>query len=464
MSLARVAAAVRERHVSCRDVIAAHLDRIAAVNSAVNAVTRVLADDALAAAETADRAIAAGRVPRPLEGVPFTVKENIDLAGSPTTMGVLDLKDDLPLADAPHVAQLKAAGAIPIARTNLPDFAMRWHTDNALYGLTLNPWDPTITAGGSSGGDAVALATGMAPLGLGNDIAGSVRWPSQCCGTAALKPSAGRIARARMKANPAAASITAQMFAVQGPMTRHASDLRLALAHTSGYSPHDPWWVPAPLEGPPPPHPIRAAAIVDPGGLGTAPEVAEGVRAAAGALAAAGYAVEECEPPHTERAFQVYYQLLGPLGASYPDERLSETFLAYRRAFHGAYDDIYGPPSADGWVERAAIAREWSQFQHEVPIIVAPVSTIPAFPVGFDAAGRAEAVEWLVASRMIVVVNFLGLPAVAVPTGIVNGVPQGVQVIAPRYREDLAITAAETIEARLGSRVPIDPRPARTTN
>lgn len=348
MSMAAISRAVRERRLSCGEVVEAHLERIAAVNPAVNAITRVLDDEALAAAEIADRELAAGRPPRPLEGVPFTVKENIDLAGSPTTMGSLDLKDDLPLGDAPHIAQLKAAGAIPVARTNLPDFGMRWHTDNDLHGRTMNPWAPGLTAGGSSGGDAVALATGMTPLGLGNDIAGSVRWPSQCCGTVALRPSMGRIPRARIVANPAPANLAAQMFAVQGLMTRRAGDLRPALACTGGYSPLDPSWVPAPLEGPAPARPIRVAAVPDPGGLGTAPEVSEAVRAAAQALAESGYAVEEREPPSIERAFRVYYQLLGPLGAAYPDERVSSTFLRYRRAFEGSYEAIYGEPSSDG--------------------------------------------------------------------------------------------------------------------
>src|SRR5439155_9043751 len=144
-------------------------------------------------------------------GVPFTVKENIDLAGSATSQGVPVLAQADPGLDAPHVTSLRAAGAIPLARSNLPDFALRWHTDNALRGATRNPWDATRTPGGSSGGEAVALATGMTPLGLGNDVGGSLRWPSQCNGTAALRPSLGRVPRATT-IEPADAPISIQLM------------------------------------------------------------------------------------------------------------------------------------------------------------------------------------------------------------------------------------------------------------
>lgn len=174
---------IRAREVSSVEVVRAHLERIEAVNSKLNALTVVLADEALTAAEACDRALAEGRSPLgPLHGVPMTVKENIDLAGTATTEGIVALAQSMPASDGPHVLQLRAAGAIPIARSNMPDFGLRWHTDNALRGTTLNPWDRSRTPGGSSGGEAAALATGMTPLGNGNDLGGSLRWPSQCCG------------------------------------------------------------------------------------------------------------------------------------------------------------------------------------------------------------------------------------------------------------------------------------------
>src|SRR3954466_13253279 len=166
MGAAELAALTHKGEVSSREGVDAHLERIEQVNPIVNAVTVTLADSARAAAGEADAAVAAGGPLGPLHGVPFTVKENIDLAGSATTQGLVAFEQMVPPVDAPHIAQMKAAGAIPLARTNLPDFGFRWHSDNALRGATRNPWDPSRTAGGSSGGEAAALATGMTPLGM----------------------------------------------------------------------------------------------------------------------------------------------------------------------------------------------------------------------------------------------------------------------------------------------------------
>lgn len=193
LSASSLAKAIREKKVSSQEVVQAHLDRMEAVNHKVNAVTVVLEKEDLRAASDADKKISTGENLGPLRGVPITVKEAIDVVGSATTFGVVDLKDSMPETDAPVVSHLKRAGAIPIGRTNLPDFGLRWHTNNDLRGATLNPWDPSRTPGGSSGGEAVAIATGMSPLGIGNDMGGSLRYPAQCCGITALRPSLGRV-------------------------------------------------------------------------------------------------------------------------------------------------------------------------------------------------------------------------------------------------------------------------------
>ena len=457
LSALELAGLIRRGDVSTVEVVDAHLTRIAAVNPSINAVTVVLEKEAHAAALEADRALASGEDIGPLHGVPVTVKENIDLAGSPTTMGVPSLAESYPFADAPHVAMLKAAGAIPIGRTNLPEFALRWHTACEMRGATVNPWNFALTPGGSSGGDAAALAAGMTPLGLGNDIAGSLRWPSQCCGTAAIKPSTGRVARARMIADAPPRNLTSQMFAVHGPMARSVADLRVALQVMSGPSPHDPAWTPAAFEGPRTDAPIRVAVVTDPGGLGVAPAVAAGVERAAEALRDAGYLTDYVDPPVIERCLQVYYQLLGQLGGELDSALLGEDFLEYRASFVDATREIQGPPSADGWAERFQLAQGWSEFMHDHPLILSPVSTMPAWPVGFDREGGESAIAWLRATAMIVCVNLFGLPATALPTGVVDGVPQGVQVIGQRFCEDLTLDAAEAIEARLGTFTPIDP-------
>lgn len=180
-SASELAALIASKQVSATEVVDAHLARIDAVNSKVNAVVRVLADEARSAAVEADRKVASGERIGPLHGVPVTVKENIDMAGLPTTWGVPALSGAVVPLDAPVVEKIRAAGGIPIGRTNLPDMGMRIHTDSSLYGLTRNPWNRNRTAGGSSGGEAVAIATGMSPIGLGNDFGGSLRSPASAC-------------------------------------------------------------------------------------------------------------------------------------------------------------------------------------------------------------------------------------------------------------------------------------------
>ena len=234
-----LAAMIASGKTTSAEVVDAHLARIEEVNPHLNAVTVTMADAARAAAAAVDEAAAAGAPLGPLAGVPFTVKENIDVAGSATTWGVAALAEQIASADAPMVARLRESGAIPIARTNLPDFAFRWHTASGRAGHTRNPWDPSRTPGGSSGGEAAALASGMTPLGLGNDLGGSLRLPSQMCGTTALRPSRGRVADGAVtepSASPMAMAI--QMTNCQGPMARRVADLRAGprplLARSSG--------------------------------------------------------------------------------------------------------------------------------------------------------------------------------------------------------------------------------------
>ena len=267
---AELAQRIARRQLSSAEVVDAHLARIDAVNPALNAVVRVLADEARAAAVKADQRLASGETIGPLHGVPFTVKENIDMAGLPTTWGVPALAEAVVPVDAPVVERMRAAGAIPIARTNLPDMALRVHTDSSLHGLTRNPWHPGRTAGGSSGGEAAALASGMSPIGLGNDIGGSLRNPANACGIASIRPSAGRVPDAGYV--PAEDRLLAvQLMNVQGPMARRVADVRLGLRVLMGAHPRDPWSIDAPFEGPALARPVRVAVLAEPPGGSTDP-------------------------------------------------------------------------------------------------------------------------------------------------------------------------------------------------
>jgi amidase len=455
LSATELAARIATREVSSVEVVDAHLARIDAVNVPLNAVTVVLADDARAAAAAADRALAAGDAVGPFHGVPFTVKENIDLAGSPTTQAVAALADRVPPLDAPVVARLRAAGAIPIGRTNLPDFGLRAHTDNDLRGPTVNPWNAARTPGGSSGGEGVALATGMSPLGLGNDVGGSVRNPAQCNGVCGLRPSLGRV--------PWAGEIDdmlfVQLMAVEGPMARTVGDLRAALAVLAGPDPRDPWsmdLVTAPPEGP-----VRVAVVPEPDGGDTHPAIAAAVRRAADALSDAGYPVEEVSPPPIAEVMdvwmtffvtelQVMWPLMRPLMSADGRDHLEHVFAEW-------------PPGdlkslALALSRRRGVGRAWRAHQEAYPLLLAPVMPHPAFELGFDARDQAGAAETMRRLRVNFIANLLGLPAVAFPAGgLTDGIPDGVQVIGPHGREHLCLDAAEAVEARIGTPTPIDP-------
>jgi amidase len=462
LSATELAQRIARRELSSAEVVDAHLARIDAVNPALNAVVRVLADEARAAAALADKKLAAGETVGPLHGVPFTVKENIDMAGLPTTWGVPALAKAVVPADAPVVERMRAAGAIPIARTNLPDMALRVHTDSSLHGLTRNPWHPGRTAGGSSGGEAAALATGMSPIGLGNDIGGSLRNPANACGIASIRPSAGRVPDAGFV--PAEDRLLAvQLMNVQGPMARRVADVRLGLQVVMGAHPRDPWSIDAPFEGPILARPIRVAVLPEPPGGGTDPKVAAAVRRAAQALVDAGYVVEETCPPRYDDAIGCWRRLImGDFGSVLA--LLSPMMGADAMAFLNNFNQGI-PPLADAaaWsqlmAERDGIARAWSTFMADRPLLLSPTWTQLPFEHGFDSATPAGSAATKELMRPVVPANLLGLPSACVPAGRdeETGLPIGVLITGRRLREDLCLEAAEAIEARLGVATPIDP-------
>ena len=264
----QLAEAIAKKRVSSLEVVEAHLARIQAVNPKLDAMPVVFADEARAAAMAADAAIARGDQLGPLHGVPFSIKDNLDQAGKANTDGIEENKGRVAKHDAPVVERMRAAGGIPIGRTNLPDLALRVHSYSELWGRCLNPWNPKRNVGGSSGGEAAALATGMSPIGLGNDIGGSLRNPANCCGIAALKPSFGRIPNADDAGSGGAAG---QLMAVNGPMARTIADVRLGYQILAGQHVRDPWSMPVPLDLPDPPGPIRVALVAEPSGGKTHP-------------------------------------------------------------------------------------------------------------------------------------------------------------------------------------------------
>ncbi len=449
-----LAALIRERQVSSREVVEAHLDRIAEVNGQVNAVTVTLADTALAGADAADRSESSG----PLHGVPFTIKENIDCVGSPTTQGIPALAEAMPPSDAPVVERMKRAGAIPLARTNLPELGGRLDTDNPLRGRTFNPWNPKLTPGGSSGGEAAALATGMSPIGLGNDILGSLRNPAYCCGITSLKPSAGRIPCVLSMGVDAGMSVQAML--VEGPMARSIADLRLGLSILAGRDVRDPRSVDAPLEGPEPE--ARRAALVTaiPGFDLPAATVAE-IRRAGQVLAAAGWSVEEVEPPELDRVNEVWsYVMAGDMDEQSLQDQDALITPELAAVFRQISERLASAPSnSEVHAERSRLSRVWSEFFAAYPVAIGPTWTCLPWPIDSDLDPVTGIDTTLGTAHFISPANVLGLPSVALATGVADGLPTGVQVYADRWREDLCLAAAEQIEAECSMPTPIDPIP-----
>ena len=456
-----LARAIRAREVTSQEVVEALVRRIQAVDPAINAVPVLLADSAREAARSADKAVEAGGPLPPLLGVPLLVKSNIDVAGTATTQGVRALAGAYPRLDAPIVSRMKRAGAIVLGRSNMPNFAVRWHCESELYGWTFNPWDRGRTAGGSSAAVAAGIATGMSPLGLGNDGLGSLRHPAQCCGVTTLKPTLGRIPDATSVPGPEIGAIGTQLAIVNGPIARQVADLRAALEILAGPTWRDPWSVPAPIRGPAPAVPIRVALVVDPAGQGTAKQVADGVRKAASALSDAGYSVEEIEPPSLEQAARTCLDMLSTPDARAIWQTAGSMLSEDTRRFLDQFIDACGEPdpiaSLQSFVTRQSLLRAWGEFQESYPLILAPVCTEVPFPAGTDLSENRVADE-IRSMRMVIAVNALGLPAVALPVGIEDGLPQAVQLIGQRYREDLCLDAAQALEDRLGVITPIDPR------
>jgi len=460
MSARELGALVASKKVSVREVVESHIRRIEAVNPSVNAITMLL-EDSLADADAKDALPAKRRDAGPLFGVPFSVKVNIDVEGSATTEGVRGLGGSPVDADSPHVAMLRRAGAIPIARTNMPDFGLRYHTDNDLYGATINPWNRAVTPGGSSGGDAAAVATGMVPLGLGNDFGGSIRYPAQCCGICGLRPSRGRIAFRTKATSQGTMSHSLRSMAVQGPLARRVDDLRVALRLMSAFDPHDPHWVPAPLDGKLR-RPFRIALITDPAGLGVDDSVLAGVRRAAAILEKHGGIIEEIDSSSLRESAYLWLEMIAT------DIRLlfltgiNELASEAARTFVSGLIRLSGEGSLDGYVHSLAringIAQSWGESFRKYDAILGPVSSRNPFPVGFDVAGPDSTRAVLDTQVLTVTVNLLGLPSVAVPVGVSHGIPQAVQIIGPMFQEMRILDLADLIEKEVGVFTPIDPR------
>lgn len=450
LSATELAEAIRARRVSARDATQSVLDRIDEINPRINALVSVHHAAALVAADAADAALARSDAVGALHGVPVSIKVNIDVAGEPTTDGVLTFQDHLAQEDSPLVASLRHAGAIVVGRNNAPAFSLRWFTDNAFHGRTLNPFDASVTPGGSSGGAAAAVACGMGPIAHGNDYGGSIRYPAWACGVVGLRTTVGRVPS--YKASAPNRIISNQQMSVQGPLTRTVADARLALQVMSQGSPLDPQWVPAPLQQANSSMPTRVALFTSWKGSRVDPSVVHACEQAARWLQDAGYQVEQAEPPHFAEVSAMQFQMvmndMRRAGVAFMREKGDDAL----RTVLDHYLAITPEWSRDQYLEaltrRFNIARDWAVFLECYPVLLMPNSWERQLPIDDDQRSATRVREILLAQSPLLSTAVLGLPGLSVPTGVVKGLPTGVQLVAGRFREDRLLRAGEVIEAR----------------
>ncbi|MGI9228616.1 MAG: amidase [Gammaproteobacteria bacterium] len=452
-----VATGIRNGDFKSREVVEDCLNRVNEINPDINALTEIATDRALDAAESADKTLREGKPPGILHGVPVTIKGNVDLAGSVTVNGCAALQENVAQENSPVVQNLLDAGAIVIGRTNTPEFCVRWETNNDLYGATKNPWNLSLTPGGSSGGAAASVAVGITPLAHGTDLGGSLRHPAQACGVASIRPTLGRVPDYVPSEQEAA--MGSQLMNTDGPIARSVADVRLGLQAMSKRDWRDPWWVPTPLIEPEPGD-LPIAVITDPLGQGVDDQVAGGVINASEILASTGYQTEQAEPTTLADAIKVWenvliwevFAVLEPAVKDFCGPSLLKAFDHYRIGFNDVVAENY--PLA--FAERRRVLRDWMGFFRRYSVIVAPVSTNPPQVTDFDIATPESTANSIQSMRMLVAVNALGLPSVVVPVGVKDGLPQAVQVIGAPFQELRCLQVAETIEKQVTQRTPVN--------
>lgn len=439
--------------ISARDAVSAAVTRMQDRNPAMNAVVYDTSDEAMAEASRLDDAQAASGVVGPLHGVPVTIKENIDQKGWPTPNGVKALEGVIAPGDSPFVANLRRAGAVVIGRTNTPEFSFRATTDNPLHGRTFNPWNEWASAGGSSGGASSAVMSGMGALAHGNDIGGSLRFPSTCTGATTVKPGLGRTP-AYNPSQSAERGLLAQIMSVQGIIAREVRDVRLAMQSAIAYAPQDPWQVPMPWAGPAEDGPIKVAFTRETYGFDMHPAVDTALTAARDALVDAGYEVVEAAPPNVlEIGRDATRTLFGETEALMGDFMRANVSPEFRTYWDHCFD-IAPPHRGDdllaAFARRSTYIRDWLVFMTDYPLVLTPFMLSPTYAHARDYEGREGAEEIMLKAFYSFAMNFMGLPAGNVPANYNEGLPVGIQIVGRRFREDMILDACEAIETRVG--------------
>lgn len=472
LPLSEMTSLVRAGSVSSLELVNAHLDQIERVNPYLNAFTIILADQARESARRADQGFrsAKGAVRSgggtdssaplsvlrdfdgtgPLHGVPVTVKDSFDVAGLPTRLGSVFAPEVPAAEDSAVVARLRRAGAILLGKTNTPEFLASYETDNFLTGRANNPWNVDRTPGGSSGGEAAAIASGCSPGGVGSDGGGSIRVPAHFCGIAGLKPTPGRISNIGHRP-PDHFGVSAV-----GPMARSVADLRILFEILAGFDDRDPFSAPVPLRSPS--TNVRIGVIEQLNNVPLQPAVRKAVRDAAGLLAENGFVVDAFQPEGIERAPNLWNFFFGELPAREMKDRIAGREGEAHWTYMEGLDRQLERPPASAWQlaesldARDAMRRKLVEQMRKFPVLLLPVSSIAAFPHR-QRRFRTETKEIGLFQAMMTATTFnvLELPALTVPFALdEDGMPVGVQLVARQWDEELLLEIGIRLEQARG--------------
>jgi amidase len=449
VSGSRQARLIRDGEISAEELIRLHLARIDEINPSLNAVVDLLREPALLEAKAVDRRRAAGEALRPFEGVPFSIKDSIEVEGTVCSAGTWGRRNAAPSAqDATLVARLRAAGAIPLARTNVPDLLFAFESDNLIYGRTNNPYDLSRTAGGSSGGEAALIAACGSPFGLGSDAAGSVRLPAHYCGISSIKPTSGRLSRAGHI--PPAGGWLEMVWQI-GPMARYVEDLRAMMPILLGADCRDRTVIPMPYGDPGQVslRDLRLAFFTDNGIEPADADTDFAIREAMAKIAAGVLSVEERRPEGIEESYDLEMKLIGPDGGDSLRRYLNEI------------GSVNTHPLLEGWLAKLepwrtgilGFAGYWAEldlfrdrmfaFMGGYDAILSPVASQTAVPHGASIEDKVFR-----GFSYTMTHNLTGWPAAVVRCGTSrDGLPIGIQIAARPWREDVALALAYLIQS-----------------
>lgn len=448
-SASAMAAAIRKKQFSAHELVRACLGRIEEVNPRLNAIVQLVTEQAHKDACDADHALARGEAIGPLHGVPFTLKDAIETQGVICTGGTEGRSHYVPHEDAVVVKRLREAGAILLGKTNCPELGWAWEADNLIYGRTNNPYDLSLSPGGSSGGESAIIAAGGSPFGLGSDAGGSVRFPAHCTGIASIKPTSGRVPRTGHFPGPG--GLLDALWQI-GPLARYVEDLALVLPVISGVDGRDPAITPMTLADPQTVDitRLRVAFHIDNGIAAPSAAVAVVVKNAASALADEGVTVEERRPPAIEQTYEIYLGLFTADGGAGIESLLQEVGT---RRVHPLMQRVLElqRQGAKSVAELGALVGRWDALRREMLSFMSNYDVLLCPVCAFAGMAHGSTYDQLPSFSYTMTSNLTGWPAAVVRGGATQaGLPIGVQIVAGPWREDVALAVAQFLQEALG--------------